>query len=232
MNPPPAPLPVVAVPGLGLSRAAPRYTLDRLPTLGTAVVELPGFGQPAGCATPLAVGDLADLLLARLTRLGLDRAVLFGHSASCQLVAQAAAQAPQRVAALVLVGPTTDPRAGGWAGLTGRWLRTAVWERPWQVPQLVRDYHHTGFATIARAMDDARRHRIDQALAAVACPVLLLRGRHDRIAPSDWLSALAAVAPHARAETLPAGAHMVPLTHPAAVAARIRAFVVVPPAFA
>jgi hypothetical protein len=31
---------------------------------------------------------------------------------------------------LVLVGPTTDPRAARWPALAVRWLRTAPWERP------------------------------------------------------------------------------------------------------
>jgi len=84
---------------------------------------------------------------------------------------------------------------------------------------------------MARAMDAARRHRIDRLLARVACPVLVVRGRHDRIAPADWVSTLAELAPQGRAVTLPAGAHMVPITHPTALAAQIEAFhaAVVPP---
>jgi pimeloyl-ACP methyl ester carboxylesterase len=147
--------------------------------------------------------------------------VLLGHSASCQIVAEAALQDPARIVGLILVGPTTDPRAACWPGLAARWLRTAVWERPGQIPVLVRDYWHTGLAAMGRAMNAARRHRLDRALAAVSCPVLIVRGRHDRIAPADWASALADIAPHGRAVTLPVGAHMVPITHPAALAAQI-----------
>jgi pimeloyl-ACP methyl ester carboxylesterase len=221
--------PLVAVPGLGLACDAPQRTLDRLPAVPSAVVELPGYGLPPAPGASLCPGDLARLLLARLDELAVDRAVLFGHSASCQLVAQAAASAPERVAALVLVGPTTDPRGASWPGLVGRWLGTAAAERPWQVPQLVRDYHRTTLRGMARGMDAARRHRIDHALVAVGCPVLVVRGRHDRIAPRDWTEALAALAPRGRAVTLPAGAHMVPLTHPAALAALIGSFVAAPP---
>jgi pimeloyl-ACP methyl ester carboxylesterase len=97
-----------------------------------------------------------------------------------------------------------------------------VWERPGQIPVLARDYRHTGLAAMGRAMNAARRHRLDRALAAVSCPVLIVRGRHDRIAPADWASALADIAPHGRAVTLPVGAHMVPITHPAALAAQIK----------
>jgi pimeloyl-ACP methyl ester carboxylesterase len=73
-------------------------------------------------------------------------------------------------------------------------------------------------------MDRARRHRINSALAAVRCPTLILRGRHDRIAPRDWVDALAGGCPGARAETLAAGGHMIPLTHPGLTAAHIGRF--------
>jgi pimeloyl-ACP methyl ester carboxylesterase len=54
--------------------------------------------------------------------------------------------------------------------------------------------------------------------------MLVVRGRHDRIAPADWTAALAAAAPHGRAHTLPGGGHMVPITHAAALAAAIEEF--------
>jgi pimeloyl-ACP methyl ester carboxylesterase len=44
-------------------------------------------------------------------------------------------------------------------------------------------------------------------LRDVQVPALVVRGRHDRICPADWARSLAP------AETLGAGAHMVPLTH-------------------
>jgi pimeloyl-ACP methyl ester carboxylesterase len=214
---------LVAVPGLGLSAAVPRHTLDRLPHPST-VVELPAYGRPAPRGTVLDPDHLAVVLLARLDALGVPAAVLLGHSASCQIVAAAAARDPGRVAGLVLVGPTTDPRAGGWPALAARWLRTAGHERPGQVPQLIRAYARTGLGSMARGMDAARRHRIERPLAAVACPVLVVRGRHDRIAPASWTAAVAAAAPAGRSLTLAAGGHMVPITHPRATAAVVGPF--------
>ncbi len=218
-----APPRLVAVPGLGLSAAVPRHTLDRLPRAST-VVEMPGFGRPVPRGADLHPGHLAGLLLARLDALAVGTAVLMGHSASCQIVAAAAARSPERVGGLVLVGPTTDPRGSGWPTLAARWLRTAAHERPGQLPQLVHDYARTGLGGMVRGMNAARHHRIDHALAAVRCPVLVVRGRHDRIVPQDWSEVLAATAPTGRAQTLPAGGHMVPITHPAALADLLAAF--------
>ncbi len=213
----------MAVPGLGLSVAAVRPALDRLPGFANSVVLLPAFGRRAAGAIDLAPGRLGTLLLSDLPADG--PVVLVGHSASCQIVAEAAVLAPVRVAGLVLVGPTTDPRAATWPGLGRRWLRTAVHERPTQLPILLRAYARTGLVSMARGMNAARQHRIEQTLAAVTCPVLVIRGPHDVICPADWAAELAEVAGEGLSETLDGGAHMVPVTHPDALAATILDFI-------
>ena len=205
------------VPGLGLGEAACAPTLTRL-RHGSRVVCLQGYGRPAD-----RDGDLAPATLAVTLMRAVDEptpVVLVGHSASCQIVAEAAARCPARVAAIVLIGPTTDPRSASWAGLTQRWLRTACRERPWQVPLLVRQYVRTGPRSMLGAMDAARRHSILGALARCRVPVLVLRGRHDRIAPEDWCRRLGGD----DAVTLAAGGHMIPLTHGPDVARAVTAW--------
>jgi pimeloyl-ACP methyl ester carboxylesterase len=192
------------VPGLGLDAAAWEPTTRCLAGARCEVTLLPGYGERAGAGADLRPATLAETLLTRLPE---GRFVLAGHSASCQVVAHAARLAPDRVTGLFLVGPTTDPRAQGWPRLVRRWLATARHERPGQVPSLVRQYHRTTLAVMARAMDSARKDRIDETLAQVRCPVRVVRGRHDRICPPDWAQALGAT------DTLAAGGHMVPLTH-------------------
>jgi pimeloyl-ACP methyl ester carboxylesterase len=167
----------------------------------SAVVLLPGFGLPAGRDAAHSPAELAQLLLARLGDLGYQRAILLGHSASCQMVVQAAAHAPGQVEALILVGPTTDPRAQSWPTLMARWLRTAVWERPGQLPLLLRDYGRTGICAMTRGLDAARKDRIDHMLTAVEALVLIVRGPHDRIAPRRWANDLVAAARHGQAES-------------------------------
>lgn len=231
--------PVVLVPGLGLDGAAwepTRRALDRLLRADARrnapgavapqslprshVLLLPGYGERADRSADLRPATLAALLLERLPEGpgGPDAAgpvVLAGHSASCQVAAHAAAQAPHRVAGLFLVGPTTDPRARGWLRLAGRWLRTAAHERPGQVPTLARQYHRTTLRAMARGMDAARRDAIEPVLRQARCPVLVVRGRHDRICPHDWAERLGGVV------TLPGGGHMVPMTHGDFVAAAV-----------
>ena len=186
------------------------------------VVLVPGFGQPAQRGSDLSPPALAGRLVADLDALHLPPVVLVGHSSSCQIVAEAAAAAPGRVAGLVLIGPTTDPAACTWGRLVIRWLRTARHERPSMIPSLTRQYARTGLLAMFRAMDAARCHEITAAVAATASPVLVLRGTHDRIAMRPWVDHVARLA-KGKARTLPAGGHMVVMTHGQLVAAAMQA---------
>jgi len=187
------------------------------------VVGLPGFGQPAQRGDDLSPPVLAAALLANLDALHLPPVVLVGHSSSCQIVAEAAAAGSHRVAGLVLISPTTDPAARAWVLLTTRWLRTARHERPWTVPSLIRQYAKTGPVAMSRAMAACRRHDITVAVAATGAPLLVLRGARDRIATAPWVGHVAACG-HGHASTVPAGAHLVLMTHGSLVATKVRRY--------
>lgn len=210
----------MALPGLGLGPESWRPTLELLrPRVWTHVHVFPGFGQPTPRGLDLAPRALADGVVDALP-LGGEPIVLLAHSASSQVAAHVASLAPHRLAALVLVGPTTDPRAASWPGLVRRWLPTAVRERPTQVPVLVRQWTRTGFADMVRAMDAARRDDLPRTLDGVSLPVVVVRGAHDSICRADWAGAVAHHGgPASRAVTLSRGAHMVPYTHGSHVAA-------------
>jgi pimeloyl-ACP methyl ester carboxylesterase len=208
---------LVAVPGLGLGQEAWRPALARLAEAGAVVEALPGYGLSVARCGARSPAQLAEYLCRHLTR----PVTLLGHSSSCQVVAHAAALRPELVERIVLVAPTTDPRATSWTSLAGRWLRNAAHEDPRQVPALVRQYRHTGLGSMVATMDAARHDDIRTTLAQVRCPVVLVRGRDDRIVPADWLEALAAAGPDRTVVEIPEGAHMVPLTHPGTFAEHV-----------
>lgn len=216
-------LTVVFVPGLGLGPESVRQTRRWLRT-PSVVRCLPGFGLPAGEGTDLRPPALAERLIAALHRDRLSAVVLVGHSSSCQIVAEAARLSPDLVKGLLLIGPTSDVRASSWRQLVLRWVRTAVRERPWEVPPLVRQYTRTGLGSMRRAMNEARHHDIRQPLVAAACPVVAVRGSADRISPVDWMAELATLS-SGDADTLDSGGHMIVMTHGDQVAARLDALV-------
>ena len=202
---------VVLVPGLGLDERSSARVRERLPA---TVVRLPGMGLPGPVPR---LETLAERLLAGL---GEGPVVLVGHSQSCQVVAVAAVD--PRVIAVVLLGPTTDPRLRSATGLLGRWLATAWAERWWQAPLVGAQWARTGPRAMAALWRVAAPDRSDRRLRDVRAPVVVVRGTRDRLCPHDWAVRLAEAAPRGRLVELPGAAHMTVQTHPDDVARLVR----------
>lgn len=202
---------LVLVPGLGLDARSWRRLLARLPeAVATDVVLLPGAGERAPVPSLDALGGLLR------DRLGEGPVLLVGHSQGCQVVVAAAAD--PRVCGLVLLGPSTDPRLRSIAGLTVRWLRTALAEPWWQVPLILAQWLRSGPRRMLALWRASAPDRIDRRLRSVRVPVVVLRGRRDRLCDADWARALTAAAPRGRLVELAGAAHMTPQTRPAEVA--------------
>ena len=208
--PEPAPR-VVLVPGLGLdARSSARLRAD----LSAYVVILPGMGLRG------PVPGLEELAARLLGELGEGPVLLVGHSQSCQVVAAAAGD--PRVAGLVLLGPTTDPRLRSVAGLIRRWVATAARERWPQAPLALPQWLRTGPRAMRQLWVVAAPDRIDARLRTVRVPVTVVRGTRDRLCPQDWAATVAAAAPGGRLVELAGAAHLTPMTHPRQVAAVLR----------
>jgi pimeloyl-ACP methyl ester carboxylesterase len=207
---------VVLVPGLGLDGRSWGLVRQRLAGL-SAVVLLPSLGRPAPRGTDFRVERQAERLLACLP--AGQRTILVGHSASCPVVVETAARCGD-VAGLVLLGPVTDPAAQTWPRMVSQWARTASHERPQETSVLLPQYRRTGPLCMLRGMDAIRHFRTDVALGRLAIPVEVVRGGKDRIASHAWCSDLQR-ASKGGLTTVQDGAHMIPLTHPTAVATAI-----------
>src|SRR4051794_3234014 len=104
---------IVLVHGAGVSGRYLLPTAGRLATdCSVHVPDLLGFGRSARLGGRPTVARLAGVLEAWLDVAGLERPPLFvANSFGCQLVVELAVRSPQRVARLVLVGPTVDRHA-------------------------------------------------------------------------------------------------------------------------
>jgi pimeloyl-ACP methyl ester carboxylesterase len=217
--------PCVLLHGLAVSH---RYLIPTARLLGSRSVYVPdlaGFGLSDKPSTVLDVGGHADIIAALLDALGTAPVALLGNSFGCQVAVELAVRRPDLVAALILVGPTTDPAAATARGQIGRLLRDLLYEDSRQAPILAADIRDAGPRRILKTLRYAVNDHIDAKLPALRVPTLLVRGSLDRIVPQVWLDRAADLIPGARTVTVDRAAHNVVTTAGPETAAAVTTFI-------
>jgi pimeloyl-ACP methyl ester carboxylesterase len=137
-------------------------------------VDRPGFGQsgPAGAVSSIA--DQAKALEPLLVERGGERPILVGHSLGGPIVAQLAADNPEKVAALVIVAGSLDPRLEQihWAQPMGEWPGIRA-----MLPRAMRNANRELMALKPHLETLAPR------LAELRCPVVIVHGTKDELVP-------------------------------------------------
>ena len=196
--------PLVLVHGLAVSH---RYLMPVAAELAAYspvhVLDLPGFGLSADPGRVLDVAGHADHLAAWIDAAGLAPPVVLGNSFGCQVAVDLAVRFPDRVAGLVLVGPTIDPSARTAPRQVLRWLRDTAREDPLQLPILVRDVRDAGPRRVAATLGHALRDPIEAKLPLVGVPALVTRGASEPIVPRAWAEAAAGLLPRGQLAEVP-----------------------------
>lgn len=204
-------------------------------------VDQRGHGDAPHPDDGCTVAELAADVVAVLDRAGLGRATLVGHSMGSLVARAVAAHHPERVDALVLLGPLPATPNDAMA-----WLRAEVhgfgdeppveWVRDFQTstsgPAVPDDFLESVVAAslrmpgrVWRAVADALATTDDSAeLAAIHAPTLLLWGERDEVSTLDEQQALATAIPVATLRVLPGVGHAPHWEAPAVVAEAVRAF--------
>lgn len=199
----PGALPIVLVHGAVVSGRYMVPTAERLAATHEVLVpDLPGFGASESPARPLDVPGLADALIGVLDASGVQRAYLLGNSMGAQVIADAAARHPARVAGLILVGPTVERGARTRTRQLWRLALDAFRERPSLIPLHIADIFRAGWLFAVSSLDIALQDRIEEKLPRVSAPVLIVCGTRDPLAPPAWCTWLASRCPHAVLETI------------------------------
>lgn len=201
-----------------------------LPGLDVVAVDLPGHGPRSG-ETFSTAGALEVIGEAAA---GDRPVVLVGHSLGGYLCGLFASTPRPRLAGVVLIGATGNPRGPmavpyrGFAWLTGRVdhrrlgrVRLGLARRLGVREGLLPDAASYGsLPAVWRAVAEDCPPRV---LATVACPVLFLNGQFDQMRVDE--RRYRRLVPGAGLAIVPRASHFAPLTHPAAVASIIRRFV-------
>jgi len=206
-------------------------------------VDLPGHGRSDG--EPLAsVAGIADWLVALLDTLRVDRAALVGHSMGALAALDATGRNPDRVSRLALLGPSAPMPVSdalleaakgdehvafelitGWSfspsdqlggnrlpgvWMTGNALRLMERSRPGAL--------HTDLLACHGYADGLK------AAALIRCPVLLILGARDQMAPAKNAAALLDALRDKRVLTIPDCGHSLMTEAPDAVLDALREF--------
>lgn len=228
--------------GFGASTFSWREVLSTFAAWGNTVVfDRPGFGLTERPLTwkgpnPYAPEAQVTFTVGLMDRLGIDKAVLVGHSAGGGIALLAALTHPDRVAALVLVAPATGgsspipawlrpllstPQARRLGPLLVRRIRTQgpdILSQSWRDPGLLTPEVIAGYEKPLRAQDwdrslwevtlAARPTGVASRLGEISCPTLVVTGDDDRIVPAERSRELADRIPGAEYVVLSSCGHL------------------------
>lgn len=235
---------VVLLPGPTDSWRSYEMVLGRLPDWIRAIaVSQRGHGDSDKPERGYRVGDFADDVVEFLDALGIDRAVLAGHSGSCLVARSVARSHPQRVAGLVLEASPTSLRTDA----ARQFVTSVVMDLTDPIePDFARSFvADTSSASVAPEVVDmlvadivkvpARVWRemftelLDyddtNELTKIGAPTLLIWGDHDPVVPRAMQAALADDIPHAELIVYPSVGHTPRWDDPQRFSEDIAAFV-------
>ncbi|WP_378144456.1 alpha/beta fold hydrolase [Cnuibacter sp. UC19_7] len=217
---------IVLVHGIGVSHRYYERLHARLArTARVASIDLPGFGGLPKPHWNPSIGDMAAALAEVLDRLEVRQAVLVGQSMGAQWVTELAVRRPDLASRVVLIGPVSDERHRTAFSQGIALLADILREPPHSNLTVLTDYVRCGPRWFGAQLQWMLSYRLEDAVAQLTMPLLLLRGARDPIAGLRWCRRLRSRARAARLVLVPKAPHNAQTTAPVAVASAVLDFV-------
>lgn len=213
--------------GIGVShRYLARLHLELAKEADVYTFDLPGFGKTSRPPRQLQITEFAAFVGAVLAEAGVSGYVVVGHSMGSQVAVEVALQEPARVAGAVLMGPVVDSPRKTVTRQALALTRDALFrESPTSNAIVFSDYFRAGPRWYLTELPVMMAYPMEERLAAVTRPVLVLRGAQDPIARRPWCAHLAGIAPQGTAAEVPGQGHVLQHTAPAMAAEAISGWV-------
>jgi pimeloyl-ACP methyl ester carboxylesterase len=215
----------VLVHGIGISHRAFARLHDVLAAEHTVhSLDMPGFGDLPEPERSPDVVEMAGLLGEVVAGLGERPVVVVGNSMGTQWAVELGAQRPDLVSHVVAVGPVADERhrsalrQGMSLGLD------CLRETPPANAMVLTDYARCGPRWYARQLPHMLSYPIEERVAVLDRPLLVVRGGRDPIAGRRWSRRLRDAAARGHLVEMPGHPHLVQHTAPRAVASAVHAF--------
>ena len=185
--------PIVLVHGLGVSAD---YWWRNGPPLAAAgyrvlAPDLPGFGRTRGPRRGLSVTEQARALRAWIDTIALPAGTFVGHSLSCQTIMQLAADAPDRVAGLVLAAPTGEPVSNRLLNQARGLLLDIPRESVRLAVEVATAYLLAGPRRIWRTWNLGAQHHPLHLLPDITVDGIVVLGTRDPVVPREFACSLA-----------------------------------------
>jgi pimeloyl-ACP methyl ester carboxylesterase len=189
------------------------------------VPDVPGFGASEKPQRVLTIEEMADVLKAWMDTIGLERAYLLGNSLGCHTAAVFADRYPDRVAGTILISPVGDPGGRNALRLATRALNDFAREPRsfWAI--MLWDFLNAGLRRTLLTLRSLQKCRLEAWLPHIHVPALVVEGGRDRIVPKSWIGRVTALLPLGRVAIIREAGHIPNFSHPARLAALVRAFV-------
>jgi pimeloyl-ACP methyl ester carboxylesterase len=207
-------------------------------------VDLPGHGRSDGPALA-SVEAIAQWIARVLDAHAIGSATLIGHSLGALACLEAAAVSPDRAARLGLLGPAVPMAVSdalldaakaddhvayelinGWSHSTPRQIGGNRVPGMWMTGAAMRLMERTAPGVLYTDLFACNAYQRGlEAAASVRCPVLVVLGQRDLMAPPKSAAALCEALRNPRVVTLPGAGHAMMAEQPDAVLDALRAFV-------
>ena len=214
--------PIVLVHGIGVSHRYLSRLHDELARRRTVVsVDLPGFGGLPKPDADLDVPAMARALGEVVAGLDLGPVVLLGHSMGSQWVVETAAQRPEIVRTVVAMGPVADERHRTVFRQTRALAVDTLLEPPTVNALVLTDYLRCGIPWYLTQLRHMLAYPLEDRVADLDVPLLLIRGGADPIAGLEWCRRLRRNARAADLVVIPGHHHVAQHSAPRAVASAL-----------
>jgi pimeloyl-ACP methyl ester carboxylesterase len=213
--------PLVLIHGAGASRLDWPPKLRRLPGIRVIALDLPGHGRSTG-SSRADIGVYAEDVCAFLDTLGIERAIIAGHSMGGGIAQQIAITYPDRVAGLILLGtgsklpvePALPRRIIEETDAAIDWLIDTAWGE--NAPDNMKRRGHQRLESIPPQVvrdDYVACQRFDSRpyLEQITAPTLVIAARDDRMMPLKFSQTLAERIPNTTFFIVEDAGHMFPL---------------------
>jgi pimeloyl-ACP methyl ester carboxylesterase len=217
--------PIVLVHGLSGST---RWWSRNVPALAERyrvfLVDLPGFGSMRRPLRPYPLQKAASWLRAWTEAMGLERPHLVGHSMGAFISIRFAAGAPAAVRRLILVAPGGFRMRRSQLGYLIPLLRAVRHATPAFLPVLARDAMRAGPLALWQAARELLAEDVEEDLASIPAPTLLIFGENDTLVPPSLGPAMRQMIPDSRLLVVPGSGHVPMFDRPRQFNAAVLAF--------